>query len=85
MKRVVSTILAVGITTQPALTFTKPTSFEVKRVGDSVSSSVYDVLADGRFIYRASVSDRPPQSPSNPPIQVVLNWFEELKQRVPSK
>jgi len=25
------------------------------------------------------------QSPANPPIQVALNWFEELKQRVPVK
>jgi hypothetical protein len=42
------------------------------------------VLPDGRFIFRASTSDGPAPSPANPPIQVVLNWFEELK-RVPVK
>ena len=40
----------------------------------------YDVMEDGRFLVMKS-----PQSATvGLPIQVVLNWFEELKQRVPT-
>jgi hypothetical protein len=41
------------------------------------------VLRDGRVLRRANAVDAP--APDNPPIRVVLNWFEELKQRVPVK
>jgi hypothetical protein len=76
----------VTVTTMSSFTLTNPTSFELKRLsGDLVSKSEYDVLPDGRFIYRASASDRPAPAPVNPPIQVVLNWFTELQQRVPVK
>jgi hypothetical protein len=58
---------------QPAFTFGSPSSFELRRLP-----------SDGRFIFLANTSDQPAQSFANPPIQVVLNWFEELKQRMPS-
>jgi hypothetical protein len=45
----------------------------------------YDVLPDGRFIFLASPSNQSGPPGASPPIQVVLNWFEELKQRVPTK
>jgi Tol biopolymer transport system component len=77
---------SVKVTTTPGFSITNPTSFELKRLsGDLFGMSDYDVLPDGRFVYRASMSDRPAQLPANPPIQVVLNWFEELKQRAPTK
>jgi Tol biopolymer transport system component len=72
----------VTVTTQPAFAFTNPTSIELKR---DVLGGDYDVLPNGRFIYRASAADRPAPAPANPPIHVVLNWFEELKQRAPVK
>ena len=38
----------------------------------------YDVAPDGRFLMI-----REPQEPTPLGIKVVLNWFEELKRRVP--
>ena len=49
----------------------------------SASFPSYDVSPDGqRFLML-----KPVESPTSPPTQinVVLNWFEELKQRVPVK
>jgi serine/threonine protein kinase/Tol biopolymer transport system component len=40
----------------------------------------YSVAADGRFLMNMIV-----ESPQVPPITVVLNWQEELKQRVPTR
>jgi serine/threonine protein kinase len=40
----------------------------------------YDVARDGRFLLNVPVGDTP-----SPPITVVLNWQEELKQRVPTR
>jgi Tol biopolymer transport system component len=51
-------------------------------------STQWDVLPDGqRFIIRAPVGlvGQPDRVAPGQQIQVVLNWFEELKQRVPTK
>jgi serine/threonine-protein kinase len=71
----------VKVATTPDVPLPPPTSFELKRVPGDLIGSHYDVLRDGRFVYRASASD----GPANPPIQLVLNWFTELRQRVPVK
>jgi len=42
----------------------------------------YDVAADGRFLVNVSSSA---STPSSSPITVILNWNEELKQRVSTK
>jgi len=42
----------------------------------------YDVMPDGRIL--GVIAAGQTQSPGTREIQVVLNWFEELKQRVPS-
>jgi hypothetical protein len=45
-------------------------------------SAAYDVSADGqRFLMVKEL----PQATSPTQINVVLNWFEELKRRVPTK
>ena len=80
---------SVTVTTRPSFTFTNPTTFEWRREPElgALDGRTYDVLPDGQhFIRLVSVSDQPQAGPPpNPPIQVVLNWFEELKQRVPTK
>jgi len=46
----------------------------------------YDITPAGKFV--ALVDPREPVvsgTPAAPEIQVVLNWFEELTQRVPTK
>jgi Tol biopolymer transport system component len=44
----------------------------------------YDTTADGRIL-GLQINVGPDGKPIAPQIQVVINWFEELKQRVPSK
>ena len=76
----------VNVTKQPTFAFSPPTAFEF--TGQSPNQTLgrnYDVLPDGRFIFLASPSNQPGPPAANPSIQVVLNWQEELKQRVPVK
>ncbi|MCU1385120.1 MAG: hypothetical protein JWL71_3817 [Acidobacteria bacterium] len=50
--------------------------------GGAVAGRTYDVAADGRFLMMKPVSGAPsPSSGGN--IEVVVNWFEELKRAVP--
>ena len=42
----------------------------------------FDVLPDGRGF---GVIDTGRASPTTPEIKVVVNWFEELKERVPTR
>ncbi len=73
----------VGVTTTPSFTFTNPTSLPrgifLER-GSAVARN-YDFARDGRLIGVAPVSQT--DGAGSPPLQVVLNWFAELKQRVP--
>jgi hypothetical protein len=68
------------IATTPAAPLPASTAVELKRLPSDIFALNYDVLRDGR-VRRVNALDAP--APENPPIQVVLNWFEELKQRVP--
>jgi hypothetical protein len=56
--------------------------FEGSYVASGVAANNYDVTADGqRFLMVKPVAQ---QSAAPTQINVVLNWFEELKRRVPS-
>ncbi len=73
---------AMGIQTEPTLDWHDPVAlFEVPWMR-SIPGLSYDVTPDGqRFVFvqpPAGESDDPPRQ-----IHVVLNWFEELKERVP--
>jgi eukaryotic-like serine/threonine-protein kinase len=77
----------VPLATRPRVTFGAATLLPARVTGDRTSSlyRAYDVLPDGRFVglVNAGLStDAPSGRPGE--IRVVLNWFEELKQRVPS-
>jgi hypothetical protein len=50
----------------------------------SASKRVHDILPDGRFVGVLTASESDP-SDTNIQLRVVLNWFEELKARVPTK
>jgi len=54
-------------------------------VNGSGTATNYDVTPDGRFLGVVDATLPQPGNTSAPQIQVVLNWFEELKQRVPVK
>jgi Tol biopolymer transport system component len=84
-------LVAVDIRTQPTFSFGKPTPLTI---GESVQfvgkGRQYDITPDGKqfvVVMDASASAtgagtrRPPLSQIN----VVLNWQEELKQRVPTR
>jgi eukaryotic-like serine/threonine-protein kinase len=83
---------AVAVTTQPTFAFGNPTPIPnpigwLDQAGDVVRQ--YDVTADGqRFLGRiaaGSAGSTDAGAPMNAELQVVLNWFEELKARVPTK
>jgi len=43
----------------------------------------YDVMPDGRFVALLRAGEAAQDSETNPEIRVTLNWFAELRQRVP--
>ena len=69
-------MMAVQITTTPTFTAAAPrVLFEGRYVASPNAVAAYDVAADGRFLL---VQPLHPDPPTNQ-IQVVLNWFEELR------
>ena len=72
--------------TRPAVTFGSPTTVQVSAMQTGLSTNVrnYDVTPDGRVLAVAPGID-PVSGRNAVRVQVVLNWFEELKQRVPTK
>ena len=76
----------VSVQTQPNVTFGNPVEMTVTFTRDHLSTDVrnYDLTPSGKFV---ALVDPQAQSQSGTSagreIQVVLNWFEELKQRVP--
>ena len=80
--------VAVSVTTRPTFTFGNPVS--VPRPFGPSSQGLernYDITRDGkRFLgVVAAGQNTTAGAPAAPQIQVVLNWFEELKARVPTK
>jgi hypothetical protein len=82
---------AVAVTTQPTFAFGNPTpiphpAYWIDSVTDAARQ--YDVAVDGQrfigIILAGSANANDAGAATNPEIQVVLNWFEELKARVPT-
>jgi serine/threonine-protein kinase len=83
---VLNRLNGVTVTTQPTFAFGLPTTFEIARQSPTLTPvRNYDLLPDGRFIFLASPPNQTGPPAANPSIQVVVNWAEELKQRVPTK
>ena len=77
--------MAVDIAPQPTFSVGNPSElFVFPRIAQIAppSRSVYDVSPDGQRFLVVQLPE-PPQEPT--PIHVVLNWFEELKRRVPPR
>jgi hypothetical protein len=75
----VGRFVSVNVSLKPTFTFTDPKPVPRKfGVSSPVSQRPWDVARDGRVlsVYEAGVSGAPE-------IHVVLNWFEELRARVP--
>jgi serine/threonine-protein kinase len=76
--------MGVAVATKPAFSFGNPVAIP-RRFGtaDPISPRPYDVMPDGRFVGVGAAAQIGPTGPAQ--IQVVLNWFEELKARAPVK
>jgi len=78
-------LMSVTVRTEPSWTVTSPV--DVPRgfgVSSPTTPRTFDILPDGRIVGIGPVSQSPGGSgPAQ--IHVVLNWFEELKARVPTK
>ena len=79
-------MMAVPVQTSPAFSAGNPVRVFETRYLVPNNGRTYDVAADGRFLMVKS-NDATDRASRTPPanIVVVLNWFEELKQRVPVK
>jgi serine/threonine-protein kinase len=76
-------MMAVEITTQPGFSAGKPrVLFEGKYLPTPITFANYDVSPDGQRFLMLKASDQAAAAPTQ--INVVLNWFEELKRRVPT-
>ena len=79
--------VAVSVATRP--TFTFGATVPVPRpfaAGRPALERNYDITRDGqRFLGVVAAGQTASGAPAAPQIQVVLNWFEELKARVPTK
>ena len=78
---------AVDVTTQPSFAFSAPAP--VPRgftIGNSqVTQRSHDIAPDGRFLGLVGADQTQTTAVSAQQMEVVLNWFDELKQRVSVK
>jgi serine/threonine-protein kinase len=74
-------MIAVEVSTSPSFTAGKPRVLFEKPYIRVSSTPNYDVADDGRFLMLEAVD----QQAAPAQLNVELNWFEELKRRVPTK
>jgi serine/threonine-protein kinase len=79
-----TTFAAVSVTTQPSFAFGRVAPIpRGGLIGTNTGPRTYDVLPDGRFLGLVAAGQA--QFGFAAQIHVVLNWFEDLKQRVPAR
>ncbi len=77
-------IFVVDVRTAPGFTFGRPTQLPVQGTIHPISQRNYDVTPDGQLLVVVPAGQGEAHRP-NQQFNVVLNWTEELKQRVPIK
>jgi eukaryotic-like serine/threonine-protein kinase len=76
---------SVSVTTTPAFAFGNSVSLpRIFRAAHPLKPRPYDVAPDGRFVAAIERGQYVSGRPVAPQIQVVLNWFEDLRARVPN-
>jgi Tol biopolymer transport system component len=81
-----SRLMVIDIRTQPSFTFGKPEPLPIDGVVAVTNGTSYDVSPDGRrFIVVMPTGEPETAKPSTAQINIVVNWLEELKARVPAK
>jgi len=80
-------VAAVPVSLQPDVKFGSPELIRATVTADRLSNEnrAFDILPDGRFAGLTSPGGSSVSAITELRFDVVLNWFEELKQRVPSK
>ena len=78
------TLRSVEIVTEPAFAFSNEQTLPVEGFTVVGGYRDYDMSPDGTRLLMVFPADRPESGePARPQINIVLNWFEELKERVP--
>jgi serine/threonine-protein kinase len=77
----------VNVTAKSGISFGPAQTFPARVTGGRIGTQprAYDVLPGNKFVGLISGSVDKPVATSAPSIHVVLNWFEELKARVPAR
>ena len=76
--RLARKMMVVDITLQPSFTASKPRALFQDSYAPHINVRNYDVSADGQRFLMLQPSEQPATQ-----VNVVLNWFEDLKRRVP--
>ncbi len=75
---------SVDIVTQPAFAFSNEQTLPVEGFNVVANYRDYDISPDGERLLMVFPEDQPDSGePARAQINIVLNWFEELKERVP--
>jgi len=75
-------LMAVSIQTQPAFSFGQPVPLPIEGISQPAGGRRYDIMPDGkRFLVMLPETQTKGQARGAPQINVVLNWFEELKKK----
>ncbi len=78
--------VAVSVTTRPTFSFGNPVPVPSPAMRSPRFERNTDIMLDGkRFLGVVAAGQTASGAAAAPQIQVVLNWFEELKARVPTK
>jgi hypothetical protein len=81
-----SELMSVNIRRAPTLAFDPPVPLGVKNIVTNRDRGGFDVMPDGhRFVVLMPASVIDPGSITSQPFTVTLNWFEDLRARVPAK
>ena len=85
---VTQAMMSVSVSTEPTLTVDVPELLfdaqgYVGRSGQGSPRAWYDVSMDGQRFLMVQPLDSPTSGVPQPKLNIVLNWFEELKERVP--
>jgi len=79
-------LAAVDVQTQPSFVIGKSITLPIQNIVQRGGGRGFDITPDGkRFIVELTPDQTPGSQPVSQQINVVLNWFEDLKQRVPVK
>jgi Tol biopolymer transport system component len=78
--------VVVSVTTTPVVSFSDPVAVPRRfQVASPTTPRPFDITPDGKIVAVVPVGTTQTNTAETPDIQVVLNWFEELRQRAPAK